>query len=828
MDQQKSSPLLAEYRLLAGLSLGLFLLALGATSFFDLTHLVHRPWRAFVKASYFCLMLASSLSLLFSITSFLRRGYWPRFMARISLLAASQGLVFGIQLVPYGTLAPHLQFALISLLYACPLFISLSLRMLPSALPKSLDRLITIVGSVVGLVVILSFWQEAMEFNLETTLWNVGISLALLTLCIPLLTTGLQIYFHRTKILLDHSWALSKLSPWNSTQSYESLFVSILLANSLGNIIFLAQVKSHLMHDIEGPPIYWANFQFVALFTLVWSFRTWYLVTRIPRRFHTPFLMERARAGQLFQSFWVPMNHKNRRNIGYRTAVVIIDHDPHEDCRSQLPAILFRSRQIQCEQIIRSTFHDMLLSMESHTAQITLALDNTQQSTPCTQALLILAILHLDGLRMIENRLRLLAKLFPLLDPDLADHVDISRLDQLFAKLTSFFYLDYNWVDQSWFALGDDAYLDIRLEKLNLSERQNVLAQLRSAQWLGNFIWISDAAFERLTIESPFLSPIMETINIRLESNPSRKGSYAIHLIKFENVIPRLQRYFDLESYRAKLASYPVTQENSRILSNLRSTLEFDGGISSLQYVLQEIEQHDFIGFKAKDAALDILLTIVKRAESLYTTKRLNEHELELVFQQCKTLVQSIGYPSQDLHQSHLRKLEIREYQQLLVYGRDPQHPRCEEAWLFLSSLPQKKLQGDFGRRALDLIRNVTENSELYSHSFILRKATETFFLVAHAQLDSSSHWKPLLDPLARLVIRDTRKGTLIQTFMDQKVALDIMLGETLNLGQNTALLWQRWVEDLLMEHESDENMKQTLALRWRSFSQGQSIKLVS
>src|SRR4029078_9396357 len=104
---------------------------------------------------------------------------------------------------------------------------------------------------------------------------------------------------------------------------------------------------------------------------------------------------------------------------------------------------------------------------------------------------------------------------------------------QLFSRLQGFFHLDYNWIDQSMRSENDEASFDVRLETLNPRERHRVLTQLSSAQWLGNFIWISESARDRLKTESPFLASTIERWPIQLEQTHGKAMETAIFLMKF-------------------------------------------------------------------------------------------------------------------------------------------------------------------------------------------------------------------------------------------------------------------------------------------------------
>ena len=819
-----------DQKLLIAVASGLLLLSLAATSYFQWHTLAQRSGRLFWSFCFFSQFFGSLAAILLSFACLFRRGSWPRLQAAICFLACLQLAQACLQLfADLPTASSLLIYGCLASLLGAKVALQISLRLITLPLPAKISLGMHLCGFAIGATLVATAYQNNIVFGIERASNSLSLWLHVFSLCFPLLLAGLQLYHYKSELAVLPAWQNIPIIPWVGPLRFDFYLAVLLLGNALFHLIVRLILSQDPFEEAPAQVLFLNLADLSPWIACAWSARSWWLCSKVPRRINSPFLMDKGQVSRIFRRFQSSGSDLQRHNIGFRTAVLMLDHDPNEDCRSQLPAFLFRARQMQCEHIIRKTFSDYLLSMEGHSSQLTMAIDSAVSSTPCIQALLILSIIHLDGLPLIEQRLRLLAKLFPLLDPDLADHIDVSRLDNLFGKLSSFYYLDFNWVDQSLSAMGDEAFLDIRLEKLNLSERQSVLAQLRSAQWLGNFIWISEGAFERLAMESPYLHTIMETISIRLENIRSKRSTYNIHLIKFENLIPRLQRYYDLESFRTKLANLPIEELTSQRLQHIKSSLEFDGGLSNLAFAINELNELNFVGFKSKDAALELLVLIVKKAESLYLTKRVNEFELEQLFQQCKGMVQSIGYPNQDLHESHLRKLEIREYQQLLAYCMEPTHPRCQEAWLLLASLPERKFQGDFGRRVLELIEGLAKSPHLKEQPFLLKKSIEAFFLAARVQAENQEALIcSLVDKLARAVLRAAHPSPFMMTFMDQKVALDQGLGRVLPLSEGTLQLWEKQMDVLEHEFSGDEMVRGTLPLRWRSFRQGQTIKLVS
>jgi len=465
-------------------------------------------------------------------------------------------------------------------------------------------------------------------------------------------------------------------------------------------------------------------------------------------------------------------------------------------------------------------FSEQILSTQTQGSQMMVSMDPEHSIVSCTESLLILTVRYLDGLPLVEKRLKQLVRLLPLLDPDLARVLSENKVEQLFSRLQGFFHLDYNWFDQSMRSGDGEASFDVRLENLNPRERQRVLTQLSSAQWLGNFIWISESARDRLKAESPFLASTIERWPIQLEQVHGKSMETAIFLIKFENLIPRLQRYHALDEIRSRLAPLSLPVLSQKICEEIEVSLGRDPDHIDLQSHLKVMSEHDWQGFRAKDLALDILLKMVARADILERNVRMHKEDWHKFRRDTRELVQKIGYPCQELHKAHLSKLELRQLHELQRICLEPDHPRCREAWLLLASLPTRTLNIDAVGQLMQTIAAACRAPALRSHEIILHKAVEAYFHLARGlPLNRDSDVSRVFEILARTLIEVEADQELLLAFMDGKLAMDQQRGSELAISGPVLLQWKQAIENILQEPDVSASIQAAIDLRWRSFS---------
>ncbi|HET9241023.1 MAG TPA: hypothetical protein VFO10_27400 [Oligoflexus sp.] len=600
---------------------------------------------------------------------------------------------------------------------------------------------------------------------------------------------------------------------------YVAHWISCALAAGFSQWLLSQHAPDHPTAPWLGSKIVWGTITLAWIPALWQQLKHWQQAQILPRNIRSPWQSGGGRAEQFLRQHHLPRAAQETW-LGLRTAIIMIDHDPHEDCRVHLPALLYRARQMQCEQIMSRIFSEQILSTQTQGSQILVSMDPEHSIMSCTESLLILTVLYLDGLPLVEKRLKQLVRLLPLLDPDLARVLSEHKVEQLFSRLQGFFHLDYNWIDQSMRSGDDEASFDVRLENLNPRERQRVLTQLSSAQWLGNFIWISESARDRLKTESPFLASTIERWPIQLEQVHGKSMETAIFLIKFENLIPRLQRYHALDEIRSRLAPLPLPPLSQRVCEDIEASLGRDPDHIDLQQHLKTMSDHDWQGFRAKDMALDILLKMVARADLLERNVRMHKEDWQTFRRDTRELVQKIGYPSQELHKAHLSKLELRQLHELQRICLEPDHPRCREAWLLLASLPTRTLSMDAVGQLMQTIAAACRAPALRSHEIILHKAVEAFFHLARAlPLNRDGDVSRVFEILARTLIEVEADQELLLAFMDGKLAMDQQRGTEITVSGPVLLQWKEAVENILQEPDLPISIQAAIDLRWRSFS---------
>lgn len=568
-----------------------------------------------------------------------------------------------------------------------------------------------------------------------------------------------------------------------------------------------------------GSHLVWGTITLAWIPAIFQQYRAWLEVQSLPRNIRSHGPMGGGRAEDFLRQHHLPRDVQETW-LGLRTAIIMIDHDPHEDCRIHLPALLYRARQMQCEQIMSRIFSEQILSTQIQGSQMLMSLDPEHSIISCTESLLILTVLYLDGLPQVEKRLKQLVRLLPLLDPDLARLLSEHKVEQLFSRLQGFFHLDYNWIDQSMRSNEEEASFDVRLENLNPRERQRVLTQLSSAQWLGNFIWISESARDRLKTESPYLVSAIERWPIQLEQTHGKPMETAIFLIKFENLIPRLQRYHALDEIRSRLAPLPLPAPTQKFCEEVEAWLGQSPDHIDLQSLLKRMNLHAWQGFRAKDLALELLLKMVASADQLERSVRMHKNDWQNFRRDTRELVQKIGYPSQELHRAHLSKLELRQLHELQRICLEPGHPRCREAWLLLASLPTRTLNVDAVGQLLQTIAAACQAPALRRHEIILHKAVEGYFHLARAlPINRDSDVVRVFEILAKTLIDVEADRELLVAFMDGKLALDQQRGRELGIHASILSQWKEAIGNILQDPELPASLQVAIELRWRSFS---------
>ena len=498
--------------------------------------------------------------------------------------------------------------------------------------------------------------------------------------------------------------------------------------------------------------------------------------------------------------------------IGLRTANFMIDHDPKETIRNLLPSYMVRIRQTQIQSLVDSILHDKTIDRRIVSNQIYGAIDPESSIRPCLDVILMFTAVYLDAMTIVESRLKNLSRLLPILDPELSNRIDGEVVEKGFSKIQWFFHIDFDWFDQHITRRGDKASFEVNIDNLRLRERQKIISILEKHNLMGNFIWISETARERIMLEAPYLGNIVEAWPLNLDEGDEKDG--VIFLIKFEHLIPRLQQYFNLEATRDSLKFFPPSEDAQKILVSLRAELDSLDNYKSLLKSIEIIRHYPWRGFKEKDAALDLLVDTYDKVSKL--CKKSTDHQK--LTKSFVAATSAVGYPSQAIHEAHLEKLRIRSPNFLASAIANPHQKYFLESWLHLSSTSTKQ----FSREDIVNLMNVigsfcrSRNSKKLSPN-LTAKVVESFLNLAQ-QLTSEDVdlIQEICNRVLSVLIENNASTELFCFLIDGKIFLESNLKEDIAVNDDNMNKLQSFIKQQLINYGDQSSVYHSLAIRWR------------
>jgi hypothetical protein len=507
--------------------------------------------------------------------------------------------------------------------------------------------------------------------------------------------------------------------------------------------------------------------------------------------------------------------HSNSQNlsttVGMRTANFMIDHDPNEDTKAILPSYMVRIRQNQIQSMVRDILKQTIMDDRVVANQIFGTIDPQNSIRPCTDVLLMFTAVYIDGVPMVESRLKNLVRLFPILDPELSNKITTETIEASLGKIQWFFHLDFDWVDQHMITTSYRTDYQVSIDNIRLRDRQKILDFLQKHNLMGNFIWVGERARERIIMEAPYLSNIIEAWPIQLEEQDDQMVDSVIFLIKFEQLIPRMQKYFNLEDVRSTLKGYEPGVESRRMINIIDLEVQQCDTIKSISDILSLINNYPWQGFKEKDLALDLVLKTFDQFNTLEIT------EPEPYIERFVEAIHNIGYPSQEIHAAHLDKMQIRQAVAISRTCLNSHHPRFSEAWILMATTSTRNYTEEELIILLGTLDKAITDPNLRKRPIILQKAAEAFFNITQEltreHMDSIN---VVANSLIVFLIDGGANADQFCFFMDAKIFLESNLKENLALAQETLNRMQTYFSHLYETLGADSTTVISLSSRWR------------
>ncbi len=423
--------------------------------------------------------------------------------------------------------------------------------------------------------------------------------------------------------------------------------------------------------------------------------------------------------------------------VGTKTATLTIESDLENTLANKLPATLQRIREDEIINFIGQLVKDQSLSIQQLAERIVCTIDPEHSIRPCLDALRLCSALYLDAAAILERRILGLTSLLPIVNPGLGQAVKRQASLALLKKTKWFFYFDYTWTDQSIVNTPNGTRYGIQLDQMIPEVRMRLIETMRQTHGLGNFVWIGPQAYERLLQEAPGLASIMEAHSLRM-SDGSEDLLFAI---KFEELVPRLQRYYELDTFRAKIIDFEPSESSIKLLNVLALQIANAKGESEFFRIIDVISSYRWRGFKEKDQALKLLLSIFESSNSSPEKMALSDSGVKNLLAKLANAISSIGYPSQIINQAYVYKIELRNMTKLQSAALNPNDVRHSEAWVTIASIDHLRLN----------------NADLSSMRTILNHATKRTDI-----LSSPATQARVIDTVAGLIKRQFQDGEKI------------------------------------------------------------------
>ena len=511
--------------------------------------------------------------------------------------------------------------------------------------------------------------------------------------------------------------------------------------------------------------------------------------------------------------------------IGLRTSAFTVDYDPGAVIASKIPATLNILRHEEAMSIINQLINRQVIAINSMSHRVVGILDPEHCVRPCVEVLNLCATLHLDANALIERRLSSLAALFPLVNPGLADHVDVKMLSPLLKKSQWFFYFDFAWVDQNIVNTNKAARSGVNFDPISEEARLEIITYMRRSHSVGNFLWIGKDAHSRLLQEAPNLAPIMEAHSFKLNGG----SDLLLFAIKFEQLVPRLQRYYSLEDMRAKIIDYEPSAEAQRLLKILSIQVDNTTSTKDQHRIIESVASYNWRGYKEKDQALKLLGKIYEALRQ-QPSESLGENDPRRLAL-CRA-VATIGYPSQLMNQAQMFKLELRSLPHLRKHALNTGSSRFEESWILLGHMDYSRFKVQEVTEIRNIIAEGCVKPDIMQVRMVTSKMIDAVIGLLRRDQNNSSETRTKehlatspddhLEPERKLILKITQKmiaakcdAETMSLVLDAFTFVDQFTGRPLVLSADIVAYFENHTNQAT---DDSKEWNQSLRHRWQEY----------
>jgi hypothetical protein len=333
--------------------------------------------------------------------------------------------------------------------------------------------------------------------------------------------------------------------------------------------------------------------------------------------------------------------------------------------------------------------------------------------------------------------------------------------------------------------------------------------------------------------EAPALRNIIEPcpirsfgINLNTENTSSnvvgqKADEMLMFTIRFEQLIPRLQRYFDLDSMRRSLLDFEPSVDSRRLLNLISLQASKADSPEATKEVLEAITSVPWHGFKEKDSALQLILTVYNNlTASLSGKNSLAESEDpkdRAVHAKLLDAVRTVGYPSQILHDAQVHKIALRDVGSLVAVAGNSKHSRFHEAWLLMATSDYGRHTADQRLQLINFLTSIHTLPNLKNERLVQIKAIDAICSLGHTSgPEELASLTQCLDNLGLWFADKGADAEVLSLYVDAYLFLSQHHDTAVAMGQRTSEAFKKVLSGLEDVMGSDHPKLVALLSRWQ------------
>ncbi|MBF0441628.1 MAG: hypothetical protein HQK54_06960 [Oligoflexales bacterium] len=506
---------------------------------------------------------------------------------------------------------------------------------------------------------------------------------------------------------------------------------------------------------------------------------------------------------------------------GVRSANFFIDHDTQKETEKSFSNSLSQIRREEILKCFKTLLGERILDFNIVGSQITGSINSEFSQRACLDVLKLFAAVCWKVVPVIERRIKNLIQLFPIIDPNLALRFEPSMIDSMIRRMNWLFYLDYSWVDQHMIQQGAEINYSIFDDFRTSREKRNILDYLYRNNPGTQLVWLSERARNRLMMEAPFIGGLIESwpVTYSQGSLSEKEDVTLIFIIRLNNLISTLYKYYDLQNVIEKIRDYHLRKSTKDFLDKVEGQVSDLSTPSEIIDNLLILKEYNFRGYLEKDAALKVVVNSFNRIFRMQTEK--DTASFEYVRQKLCELVKEIGFPSQNVYMEHNQKRLLKSTSQILEIAMNPGHWKFEAAWVYMATMDPSIYKTEELVDILKMVQIAIEKKDINDKAVFKNKVIEVFYNIAGIIHDPRMLGivERIINQLALYLVNTNADIETISFFMESKIYLEDELKTKFTFRDEVYSVFETYLNKMMAEVKTLPNTYKGLLHRWNVFS---------